>query len=612
MKIFSELVKIFSELKSLLATSLIKVRSVKSDSIWKLDSWRGYAVPSVSVYVVVTLLIAAIHITYLLFTRIQHERKRQQGSAASVISGAISSGNYHQTALSLINLMNSTPLIHNRSGTSMFIADDRVAAEVLASTSTAKISAPQGARQNENIPDILTADGDEYAHRFQGFGAAIQALDVSDKDITEPLLLAMSAAADGSKPFDAAEFSTHLALDILCKAAFGHELNAVKGSVDGRVLWGHMHSLLTAPGSRPGFDISGATHTSAAGQNNSVAWDAFLIKMLKVVEATDTTPSSKAPSFSRNLKHWGNALPFPASAKFDEHINTIRSHYMLAEIYQILMHGHLALSSQLMWLFISLHKHTRARGVLDSALSAQGNGPEAVPEYAECWIKEVLRKYPAAGNCTTRSVVDDSCQVAGLSVPKGTALRINIFALQNSSKIWENPQAFLPERFMRGQAKEQFGVQQAAPASCPFYMSPITEHNGGDGSVYSGCGRSDAQLSFLPFSAGARTCLGKNLALKVLRHVLATVSRSFKLDTIANDYNALATASPASEGKEALLAADTLAEDPGKSVQGVILPMHRTNTVLLVSKTNVEWFSTGSGTASSADADATTPIADYQ
>jgi len=518
--------------------------------------------------------------------------------------------------------MSSTPVIHNKAGSSMFIADDKVAVEVLSSKSMAKGSPSAGVRQHENIPDLLTADGEEYDHRLASFGSAVQALDVSNQEITGPLLLALSAAAHSGTPFDAAEFSTHLALDVLCKAAFGYELKAMSGSAEGHALWGHMQSLLATHTSGGGFvsvgaagaaSTTGATHTSAAGPTaclmGRIAWDAFLVKMLNIVKSTDTSLSSTAPPFCRNLLHWGNALPFPATARFDDHISTIRDHYMTAEIYQVLMHGHLALASQLMWLFVSLHKHVRARGVLELVLGAQFlHGTQTFPEYAECWIKEVLRKYPSVGNSTTRTVVDGSCELAGLPVPKGTTLRVNIFALQNSSKIWQRPGVFLPERFMHGKIKQQFGVQQDPPTSCPFYRSPVTEHNGGDGSVYSGCGRSDKQLSFLPFSAGARTCLGKNLTLKVLRRVLFHVMSAFRLDSIADNHDLFALSSSPSEGKEeALLATDRQEEqDLGKSVHGVILPMHRVNTILRVTKADAEPGSTSPGGTDD------TPIGDYQ
>jgi len=342
----------------------------------------------------------------------------------------------------------------------------------------------------------------------------------------------------------------------------------------------------------------------------SIAWQAFLNKMLELVNAADTSPSSLAPAFCRNLQHWGNALPFPTKARFDDHINSIKDHYMMAEIYQVLMHGHLSLAAELQWLFVALHTHVRARSVLELALNASYlQSTQPFPEYGECFLKEVLRKYPACGNSTTRAVIAEDAELAGCPVLRGTAVRVNIYALQNTAKIWEHPQEFIPERWMHSKAKERFGIAQTAPSSCPFYKSPQTAHNGGDGSVYSGCGSSDHKLSFLPFSAGARTCLGKNLALKVLRRVLFDVASSFRLDPLPvhqkpaqqgqHRWESLSlseralVAGEAEEGKEAARSADTDRDrdkheelcrlDPGKSVRGMILPMHRQNTLLRVS-----------------------------
>lgn len=215
----------WEDLTKLLISTFLKARDVKIDAIWKLDK-NGYTVPSVTLYVAVTLVIACA-VTFIVFDHYQEKQQqqyqqRQPVSATSVISGAVSSGSYHQTALSLINVMGSTPLVYNKRGTSVFIADDKVAVEVLSNKDMSKGAAYTSFRQRENVPDILTAaDGKDYRTRFAGFGSALQELDVPSDEITGPLLHALSVATYSGALFDAAAYSTFLALDILCKAAFG-------------------------------------------------------------------------------------------------------------------------------------------------------------------------------------------------------------------------------------------------------------------------------------------------------------------------------------------------------------------------------------------------------
>jgi hypothetical protein len=212
------------DLTKLLVNLFLKARNVKTDTMWKLDK-NGYTVPSVALYVAVTLAIACA-VSYALFDHYQQKQQqqyqqRQASSATSVVSGAVSSGSYHQTALSLINVMRDTPMIYNKRGTSVFIADDKVAVEVLSNEDMSKGAAYASFRQREETPDILTADGKEYSSRFAGFGSALQELDVPSDEITGPLLHALTVATYSGMPFDAAAYSSFLALDVLCKAAFG-------------------------------------------------------------------------------------------------------------------------------------------------------------------------------------------------------------------------------------------------------------------------------------------------------------------------------------------------------------------------------------------------------
>jgi cytochrome P450 len=66
-----------------------------------------------------------------------------------------------------------------------------------------------------------------------------------------------------------------------------------------------------------------------------------------------------------------------------------------------------------------------------------------------------------------------------MTIPKDYQMAINIKALHNDPSVWREPKSFLPERF---------------DPSNELYLKP-------DGT------RRDP-MSFLPFSSGARNCIG--------------------------------------------------------------------------------------------------------
>jgi cytochrome P450 len=82
--------------------------------------------------------------------------------------------------------------------------------------------------------------------------------------------------------------------------------------------------------------------------------------------------------------------------------------------------------------------------------------------------------HPPAQSSIPRECVED-IELAGTMIPKGTILHADIFVMHHSPAVWEDPEAFLPERF--------------AP--------------GGESESKAGTG-----LPWVPFGNGSRQCLG--------------------------------------------------------------------------------------------------------
>ncbi|KAG8523481.1 Steroid 17-alpha-hydroxylase/17,20 lyase, partial [Galemys pyrenaicus] len=100
----------------------------------------------------------------------------------------------------------------------------------------------------------------------------------------------------------------------------------------------------------------------------------------------------------------------------------------------------------------------------------------------EATIREVLRIRPVAPVLIPHKAMVDSSSIGNYAIDKGTNVIINLWALHHSEKEWDQPDKFMPERFLH-----PTGSHLISPS-----------------------------LSYLPFGAGPRTCVGEMLARKEL------------------------------------------------------------------------------------------------
>lgn len=116
--------------------------------------------------------------------------------------------------------------------------------------------------------------------------------------------------------------------------------------------------------------------------------------------------------------------------------------------------------------------------------------------YLRCIINETMRMYPPGPLVFHESSND--CTVGGYYIPSGTMLLMNLWAMQNDPKNWENPKKFKPERF-----------------------------EGLEGS------RDGYKL--MPFGAGRRRCPAENLALRMVGLALGTLIQCFEWGRTSDD-----------------------------------------------------------------------------
>jgi len=169
---------------------------------------------------------------------------------------------------------------------------------------------------------------------------------------------------------------------------------------------------------------------------------------------------------------------------------------------EIFMAGLETTGSTLCWALLYLIHNPEVQQMLHQELD-HVIGPDRLPEledkknlpYLEATITETLRLSSLVPlSVPHKTTVDTTLQ--GYTIPKGTTVLANLWSLHHDPEIWDDPDAFRPERFLDDEGN---------------FVPPKADR-------------------FLPFSAGRRVCLGESLARLELFLVLARLLHSFKFE----------------------------------------------------------------------------------
>lgn len=114
------------------------------------------------------------------------------------------------------------------------------------------------------------------------------------------------------------------------------------------------------------------------------------------------------------------------------------------------------------------------------------------PTRAQLVFDESLRLYPPAWVITRRTLRD--LIVDDVLIPANSLVIVSPWLVHRNPKAWENPNAFIPDRFQAG--------------------SP--------------------QLGYIPFGAGARLCIGKEMARLEGSKILAHLASTWNIEAIHN------------------------------------------------------------------------------
>jgi cytochrome P450 len=164
------------------------------------------------------------------------------------------------------------------------------------------------------------------------------------------------------------------------------------------------------------------------------------------------------------------------------------------EMVTFVLAGHETTATALTWAcyLLATHPHVQERLAeeVQSVLGDREPTMEDMPRltYASAVFNETLRLFPPVGVFGRRAL--HKTVLGGYEIPQGATVLLSPYIIQRNNRYFENPEAFVPERWANG-----------APP----------------------------KFSFFPFGGGAKMCIGEPLARTEGVLILAEIARRFQL-----------------------------------------------------------------------------------
>ena len=166
------------------------------------------------------------------------------------------------------------------------------------------------------------------------------------------------------------------------------------------------------------------------------------------------------------------------------------------EIIVLFMAGHETTANVLAWTWYLISQSPEVEKKLHQELEEVLG--DRTPEYADienliytrAILDETMRLYPPVPILSRQALKED--KIRGKKIPAGSLMLVVPWLIQRHQKFWDNPDHFIPERFMPGEKKPR-------------------------------------KFTYLPFSAGPRVCIGKSFGITESVLAVAIIAQRFRL-----------------------------------------------------------------------------------
>jgi cytochrome P450 len=180
----------------------------------------------------------------------------------------------------------------------------------------------------------------------------------------------------------------------------------------------------------------------------------------------------------------------------DDDGRTLSSREVRDQVVTFIVAGHETVASALTWAWDLLATHPEAADRVRAEADALGGPPtfDDLPRlpYAAAVMDETLRLYPPAWVITRRALEDDV--LGGVPVAANSLVIVSPWLVHRHESAWERPEEFDPTRFLTDAGERRRDIAAAT--------------------------------AYIPFGAGPRLCIGRDMALLEGTLVLAALVRA--------------------------------------------------------------------------------------
>lgn len=347
---------------------------------------------------------------------------------------------------------------------------------------------------------LLTVDGDFWLKQRRLIQPAFhkQKMNQLVENMNETIVSELKELEE-EKCIDLFPVMSQLAFNVVAKSLFHlsiseEKLNRIKYIIE--EVQNFLIKEIRLPHKAWWFSVSGqvAKHLQLAEENNRI-----------IQEIIDERTTSGEPV--------NDLLQLLLETRYEDTGEGMSVKQLIDEIKILFIAGHETSANALTFTLYLLGRNPEIQQkVLDEILEIEAQTENVVEQlqkmtYLNAVINEAMRLYPPAWITDRQNVEDDT--IGSYHLKKGTLIGVSFYELHRNPKYWENPEEFIPERFLGEQKKHSMQY-------------------------------------FYPFGAGPRMCIGAGFAIYEMCLTVAHVVKKYviKSETDIVQFNPLITLKP--------------------------------------------------------------------
>ena len=347
---------------------------------------------------------------------------------------------------------------------------------------------------------LLTVDGDFWLKQRRLIQPAFhkQKMNQLVDNMNETIVSELKELEE-EKYIDLFPVMSQLAFNVVAKSLFHlsiseEKLNRIKYIIE--EVQNFLIKEIRLPHKAWWFSVSGqvAKHLQLAEENNRI-----------IQEIIDERTTSGEPV--------NDLLQLLLETRYEDTGEGMSVKQLIDEIKILFIAGHETSANALTFTLYLLGRNPEIQQkVLDEILEIEAQTENVTEQlqkmtYLNAVINEAMRLYPPAWITDRQNVEDDT--IGPYHLKKGTLIGVSFYELHRNPKYWENPEEFIPERFLGEQKKHSMQY-------------------------------------FYPFGAGPRMCIGAGFAIYEMCLTVAHVVKKYviKSETDTVQFNPLITLKP--------------------------------------------------------------------